>query len=250
MLTALTATDGKIVLAYRTSRDKGPFVCRVCSKNVVLAYDTHYNVPYFEHETRCRCPLRKKASPHYRYCQFNLLQSFNKFRIQAQAEFIIEHDVCADILVSVNGNIIAIEIERPSLTAPEVRRLTEFYTARNIPLLWILLDGRPNKDGLYRPKKYEREIACLRNGVCFLWRGGMMLTVALHAPHLYYPTKNNYILNRPLVYKRTTKLLFFHAPIPITSLVPRYVLEHNKRHLLAIEPNLIQWPVLEKPFMF
>lgn len=250
MLTALNTQINKPVFAHNPGDKGATFVCRSCNHPVMLCYDYDNGIPFFAHTSAVRCPVRKKDGPKHQRCKMAIYQTLSKFRIPNQIECNIEKNVCADVLVSVNGIYTAIEIEHSRLTTADIERITRAYTAKSIPVLWLMLDGRPDENGIYRPREYERTIADMRQGVILFWRGGISLTSALLAPHLYYPTKTSYLINRPKVYKRTNRILFGLEPISITSLVPRTVSAGFNQYLLATEPRTIQWPVLEKPFAF
>jgi competence protein CoiA len=134
--TTILHTKEELLILKKNSKS---FTCPHCSSPLILKVG-NIKIPHFAHTTKLPCLIEtKKETPDHIWSKALLYDRLSAVFQDVKLEsYIKELQQIPDLLITVQGNRVAIEIQCSTIPLSEIRERTEGYRREKIHPLWIL----------------------------------------------------------------------------------------------------------------
>ncbi|OIU72503.1 competence protein CoiA [Rossellomorea aquimaris] len=121
------------------------FTCPHCSSPLILKIG-NIKIPHFAHTSKLSCLIAaKKETPAHIWSKALLYDRLSEVFRDVKLEYYIkELQQIPDLLITVQGKRVAIEIQCSTIPLSEIKERTEGYRRENIHPLWILTQPLPS----------------------------------------------------------------------------------------------------------
>lgn len=172
MLTALRTNDQTKVIAWEEERTSAPFSCPGCSGEVVLKKGST-RAHHFAHKPPVTCLWGQGESEEHHRAKRAIYEALRTQPGVTACE--LERDlgtVRPDISAVMNGQRVAIEVQRSCLTVELIAYRTSEYHRKGIHVLWVGLWSTDLYESCYSPKAWERWLHGVYFGRMYYWISG------------------------------------------------------------------------------
>lgn len=199
MLVANDSIQDRCV-AWKTDKDKAPFFCPECNKEVTLKKG-RIREHHFAHLPPVSCIYGQgESDKHFKIKRaiYEALSSHPNCS-KCEVERILK-GVRPDISLYVHKTPVAIEIQKSSIDINEIIRRTKKYSDLKIHLIWIIPDdtftnaklGKNNKL-ICRPKEWQKFLHAMYYGRIYVWHKEALVKPVHLDPYKWYFEKGNWI---------------------------------------------------------
>lgn len=147
MLCACTSSDEKVI-AKQTEKNKKPFFCPECLLEVILKKG-NINIHHFSHKPGSECSYGEGESEEHMRIKMELYELLSKADIQCDLEKrLVDNDGSvniADVWAIIDGQEVAIEVQKSSISDEELEERTKKYHKKNIAALWLVVKNNEVK---------------------------------------------------------------------------------------------------------
>ena len=174
MLTACSAKrPGSQLLAREVEKDMGPFLCPSCQAEVVLRKGA-VRIHHFAHKPPASCAYGSGESEAHRQCKMNLydMLSMNKDVYEVNPESMARSGNIPDVSFMVGSRVVAIEVQRSTLSMQDLHKRTAQYANDGIAVLWLCLWRKELDQIRFSPKQWEKWLHALYFGRVYYYRDG------------------------------------------------------------------------------
>ena len=187
MLTAKRDSDSVKLLARDAQRTDGPFYCPVCRTAVTLKKGDK-KIHHFAHKPPFTCSYGQGETLAHQEAKISI---YDALRVNAnvkniELEKITGFGSIADVYAEIDGQKVAIEIQRSILSTAEISQRTARYQQNNVAVLWIVLQKPNHNPRKYSPSQMERWIHAAYIKRLYFWIGGESLQAASFRPFKQY----------------------------------------------------------------
>ncbi len=147
MLCAYTSSEEKVI-AKQTEKNKKPFFCPECLLEVILKKG-NINIHHFAHKPGSECSYGEGESEEHMRIKMELYELLSKADIQCDLEKrLVDNDGSvniADVWAIIDGQEVAIEVQKSSISDEELEERTKKYHKKNIAALWLVVKNNEVK---------------------------------------------------------------------------------------------------------
>ncbi len=164
MLTSLAG--GVVVDAAEVSRGDGPFLCPECKSELTLKKGP-VNIHHFAHCPPFDCDWGCGELFVHHECKREIYNALLRKKLDdAALERSLASGSRPDVSFSIRGHLVAIEVQRSTLSEWEIEQRTFRYYKAKVSVLWVIPGKFPNVER-YAPKAFEKYLHGLYFGKCF-----------------------------------------------------------------------------------
>lgn len=183
MLTAKRNINNVKLIARDAQKTDGPFSCPVCNTPVTLKKGNK-KIHHFAHKPPVTCSYGQGETLAHQQAKisiFDALQNNGNVK-NLELEKVTGFGSIADVYAEINGQKVAIEIQRSILSTNEIAERTKRYQQNNVAVLWIVLQRPNHNPNKYSPSQMERWIHAAYMKRLYFWINGESLQAASFKP--------------------------------------------------------------------
>lgn len=184
--------DGMYLLALETHWEQGPFFCSECKQEVMLK-TSRVKIPHFAHwpnASFCTYAHRGESEEH-RDAKVELYETLKVVPGVEQVQLELRlGEIRPDVHFVYRDQPVALEIQMSSLSPDLIALRTSLYTAKQIPVLWMvpLFEDLGLGEDRYIPRDWEQYLHTLYYGKVYYWIENLRLQPIKYGLYLLAPS--------------------------------------------------------------